>query len=305
MTTCAALRAHRQAALPGLRRADHRSRRRSRSSTASWRCPRAPAFRCSPRSSAAQGRVRRPVRRAADEGLRARPHRRHVHPLTEPPKLKKQEKHTIEAVVDRLSAKPSSKQRITDSIETALGPGRRRGHPRLRRPGPRTTAAPRAALFRAAGLPQRPPAGHRRARTALVLVQRPVRRLPGLHRPRHPARGRPRTRRPRPRADAWPVGAIAAVVGGHTSEYFLRLLQGVWPTRSASISTPRGSGCPLARRRRSCTARATRCTSATSNRYGRDRSVLRRLRGRRPVDRAAPHRDRQRLLAREVRGLHA
>ncbi len=44
-----------------------------------------------------------------------------VHPLTEPPKLKKQEKHTIEAVVDRLTAKASSKQRITDSVETALG----------------------------------------------------------------------------------------------------------------------------------------------------------------------------------------
>ena len=40
--------------------------------------------------------------------------------LTEPPKLKKQEKHTIEVVVDRLSAKPDSKQRLTDSIETAL-----------------------------------------------------------------------------------------------------------------------------------------------------------------------------------------
>ncbi|MEY3710369.1 MAG: hypothetical protein RLZZ99_190 [Actinomycetota bacterium] len=40
--------------------------------------------------------------------------------LSEPPKLKKQEKHTIEVVVDRLSAKPDSKQRLTDSIETAL-----------------------------------------------------------------------------------------------------------------------------------------------------------------------------------------
>ncbi len=40
--------------------------------------------------------------------------------LSEPPKLKKQEKHTIEVVVDRLSAKPESKQRLTDSIETAL-----------------------------------------------------------------------------------------------------------------------------------------------------------------------------------------
>ena len=40
--------------------------------------------------------------------------------LAEPPKLKKQEKHTIEIVVDRLQVKPESKSRITDSIETAL-----------------------------------------------------------------------------------------------------------------------------------------------------------------------------------------
>ncbi len=40
--------------------------------------------------------------------------------LSEPPKLKKQEKHTIEVVVDRLSAKADSKNRLTDSIETAL-----------------------------------------------------------------------------------------------------------------------------------------------------------------------------------------
>jgi excinuclease ABC subunit A len=44
-----------------------------------------------------------------------------VHPLTEVPKLKKQEKHTIEVVVDRLSVKASSKQRLTDSVESALG----------------------------------------------------------------------------------------------------------------------------------------------------------------------------------------
>ncbi|AGL15647.1 excinuclease ABC subunit UvrA [Actinoplanes sp. N902-109] len=44
-----------------------------------------------------------------------------VHPLSEPPKLKKQEKHTIEVVVDRLSVKASSKQRLTDSVESALG----------------------------------------------------------------------------------------------------------------------------------------------------------------------------------------
>ncbi|MER5702995.1 excinuclease ABC subunit UvrA [Micromonospora sp. NPDC002296] len=44
-----------------------------------------------------------------------------VHPLTEPPKLKKQEKHTIEVVIDRLTVKPSAQRRLTDSVEAALG----------------------------------------------------------------------------------------------------------------------------------------------------------------------------------------
>jgi len=39
------------------------------------------------------------------------------------PKLKKQDKHTIEVVVDRLSVNPESRQRMTDSVETALGLG--------------------------------------------------------------------------------------------------------------------------------------------------------------------------------------
>ncbi|MGB6165252.1 MAG: excinuclease ABC subunit UvrA [Pseudonocardiaceae bacterium] len=43
-----------------------------------------------------------------------------VHPLTDPPQLKKQDKHDISVVVDRLSVKDSAKQRLTDSVETAL-----------------------------------------------------------------------------------------------------------------------------------------------------------------------------------------
>ncbi|MCG8925664.1 excinuclease ABC subunit UvrA [Lentzea sp. CC55] len=43
-----------------------------------------------------------------------------VHALAEVPKLKKQEKHHIAVVIDRLSVKASSKQRLTDSVETAL-----------------------------------------------------------------------------------------------------------------------------------------------------------------------------------------
>ena len=40
--------------------------------------------------------------------------------LSDAPKLKKQEKHTIEVVIDRLTAKAESKTRLTDSIENAL-----------------------------------------------------------------------------------------------------------------------------------------------------------------------------------------
>ncbi|MCF8589168.1 excinuclease ABC subunit UvrA [Gordonia liuliyuniae] len=43
-----------------------------------------------------------------------------VHQLADPPKLKKQEKHDVDVVVDRLVVKASAKQRLTDSIETAL-----------------------------------------------------------------------------------------------------------------------------------------------------------------------------------------
>jgi excinuclease ABC subunit A len=43
-----------------------------------------------------------------------------VHQLTDPPTLKKQEKHDIAVVVDRLTVKASAKQRLTDSVETAL-----------------------------------------------------------------------------------------------------------------------------------------------------------------------------------------
>jgi len=43
-----------------------------------------------------------------------------VHSLADPPTLKKQEKHTIEVVVDRLTVKADAKRRLTDSIETAL-----------------------------------------------------------------------------------------------------------------------------------------------------------------------------------------
>ncbi len=43
-----------------------------------------------------------------------------VHQLSDPPQLEKQVKHDIDVVVDRLQVKEKQKQRLTDSVETAL-----------------------------------------------------------------------------------------------------------------------------------------------------------------------------------------
>ena len=43
-----------------------------------------------------------------------------VYRLTDPPQLEKQVKHDIDVVIDRLQVKENQKQRLTDSVETAL-----------------------------------------------------------------------------------------------------------------------------------------------------------------------------------------
>ncbi len=43
-----------------------------------------------------------------------------VHQLTQPPTLDKQKKHSIDVIIDRLAVKATVKQRLTDSVETAL-----------------------------------------------------------------------------------------------------------------------------------------------------------------------------------------
>ena len=46
-----------------------------------------------------------------------------VYGLDDVPKLKKQERHSVEVVVDRLTVNKESRRRLTDSVETALGLG--------------------------------------------------------------------------------------------------------------------------------------------------------------------------------------
>ena len=114
--------------------------------------------------------------------------------LDKPPALSKKLKHTIEVIVDRLVLKDGVKRRLTDSVETALvlsagllvadlvdveGPeGERRFSEKM--------ACPNEHPLDLDDIEPRP-----------VLLQRPLRRLPGVLRHRHPARGRPRARRAR------------------------------------------------------------------------------------------------------------
>ncbi|WP_026254524.1 excinuclease ABC subunit UvrA [Salinispora arenicola] len=159
-----------------------------------------------------------------------------VHPLTEPPKLKKQEKHTIEVVIDRLTVKPSAKQRLTDSVEAALGlsaglvlldfvdlpeddPDReRRYSEHLACPNDHQLAIedlePRVFSFNApyGACPECTGLGTKKEVDPELVIPDPERTLR--------------------------EGAIQPWSGGHSLEYFLRLLEALGETEHFDIDTP-------------------------------------------------------------------
>ncbi|MCW3817033.1 excinuclease ABC subunit UvrA [Micromonospora sp. DR5-3] len=159
-----------------------------------------------------------------------------VHPLTEPPKLKKQEKHTIEVVIDRLSVKPSAKQRLTDSVEAALGlsgglvlldfvdlpeddPAReRRYSEHLACPNDHPLAIedlePRVFSFNApyGACPECTGLGTKKEVDPELVIPDPERTLRG--------------------------GAIQPWATGHNLEYFLRLLEALGEAEHFDIDTP-------------------------------------------------------------------
>ncbi|WBB67400.1 excinuclease ABC subunit UvrA [Micromonospora sp. WMMD812] len=159
-----------------------------------------------------------------------------VHPLTEPPKLKKQEKHTIEVVIDRLTVKASAKQRLTDSVEAALGlsgglvlldfvdlaeddPEReRRYSEHLACPNDHPLAIedlePRVFSFNApyGACPECTGLGTKKEVDPELVVPDPERTLR--------------------------EGAIQPWAGGHTLEYFLRLLEALGEAEHFDLDTP-------------------------------------------------------------------
>ena len=133
-----------------------------------------------------------------------------VHPLTDAPKLKKQ-KHDIEVVVDRLTVKPSAKQRLTDSVETALNLAD--GIVVLEFVDHDHDSAHREQRF---SEKLACPNGHPLAVDDLEprsFSFSPLRRVPRVHRPWHPQGGRSRPRHPRSGSDPG-GGRGGAVVDG-------------------------------------------------------------------------------------------
>ena len=192
-----------------------------------------------------------------------------VHSLTDPPKLKKQEKHDIEVVVDRLTVKATAKQRLTDSVETALNLAD--GIVVLEFVDRDDDApASRAAVLREAGLPERAPAGGRRPGAAVVLVQLALRRLPGV-----PGLGMrkevdPDLVVPDPELTL-AEGAIAPWSMGQTAEYFTRMLSGLGDELGFDVDTP-WSKLPAKARKAILEGCNEQVHVRYRNRYGRTRS---------------------------------
>ncbi|WP_406273623.1 excinuclease ABC subunit UvrA [Nocardia sp. NBC_00881] len=192
-----------------------------------------------------------------------------VYPLTDPPKLKKQEKHDVEVVVDRLAVKPNSKQRLTDSIETALRLADgivvldfvdrdEHAHDRERRFSERLACPnghpldiedlePRSFSFNSpyGACPDCTGLGIRKEVDPDLVVPDPALSLN--------------------------EGAIAPWSRGQTAEYFTRLLSGLAESIGFSMDTP-WQDLPLKARKAVLEGSADQVHVSYTNRYGRKRS---------------------------------
>ena len=170
-----------------------------------------------------------------------------MYEIDEVPALNKNFKHDIEVVVDRLVVDAELGNRLADSFETALGLADGIAITENADSGERDDLLGEVRL---PGLGVHDP----RDRAAAVLVQQPVRRLPGLRRARHQALFRPRPGRPRrqpqpARGRGQPVVAfVVAVLHADAAK--------ASPGTSSRACTRRGTTCRRRCGRRSSTARA-------------------------------------------------
>ncbi len=189
--------------------------------------------------------------------------------LTEPPKLDKQRKHTIEVVVDRLTVKASARRRLTDSVETALQLGGGlvvldfvdlpADDPHRERTFSEHLACldddlsfeelePRSFSFNSpyGACPECTGIGTRMEVDPELVVPDPTRSLA--------------------------EGAVAPWSGGHASEYFGRLLEALADDLGFAMDTPWEALPERGAARRSCTGTTAQVHVRYRNRYGRERA---------------------------------
>ena len=223
--------------------------------------------------------------------------------LTDPPILDKKYKHSIDVIVDRLAVKPTVKQRLTDSVETALGLAQGVVTDRLRRPRPEGPAAGSAATPRrwpARTTTTSPSTSSSRGSSPSTARGAPARSAHGLG--------------TRMEVDPELVvpddekslaeGAIAPWASAHVADYFIRLIDSL--AESAGFSTtralaPAAGGGPAD----AAVRRARPGARALQEPLRPGAQLQRQVRGRRLLHRAAARRGGDRHLAGAVRRLHA
>ena len=216
------------------------------------------------------------------------------------PTLDKKFKHDIDVVVDRIVVQATGMRarRLRRQLRDGARPGRRHRRGRVRPTPPKASEPQRHASFSEKFAC--PVSGFtiERDRAAAVLVQQPVRRLPGLRRPRHEAGLRRRPGRARTRDKSLHKGAIAPWAKRRTSPYYTQTLQALARhygfSMDDAVARAAGEG---AARRSSRLRRARRSSSSTTTACAATRSPSR-SRACMPQPRAALARDRQRLGAR-------
>ncbi|MFC6155024.1 excinuclease ABC subunit UvrA [Nocardioides yefusunii] len=192
-----------------------------------------------------------------------------THLLDDPPKLDKQKKHTIEAVVDRLQVKASAKQRLTDSVETALrlaegivvldfvdldakDPGREMKFSEK-------MACPNDHIVDTDDIEPRS-----------FSFNSPFGACPACHGIGTTQEMDPELVVPDPRATLG-EGAIQPWSGAHVRDYFLRLMGALGEELGFDLNTP-WEALPSKARKAILDGHATQVHVVTRNRYGRQRS---------------------------------
>ncbi len=202
-----------------------------------------------------------------------------TYPLTEPPTLDKQKKHTIEVVVDRLAAKASAKRRLTDSVETALG------------------LAGGLVVFDFVDLPENDPGReHKYSERMACPNEHPIdtdELEPRSFSFNSPFGACPECHGLGTRMEVDPElvvtdpsatlgeGAISAWSGAHVSDFFQRLLNALGQELGFDLNTPWEELTPKARKS-ILDGHPTKVHVRHKNRYGRERSYYTAFEGVRP-----------------------